>query len=386
MAFDQLGRVGLDILSALQKADMFLLSAHEQRHHWMSLFALAGVDIRTVPYIVVPLSIDTVSKRAIIAQDTTPIFVGGGRIWPWESPLQTLQELLHKLDLLHTGLVRWFAPPDVAEFPIKHPRLIVHPWTSRENYQEILATSHVGLDLNPPSMERELATAFRHMEYLGQGLVIFSSNHNILSNSHPVLCRYMETPRDIQSMWDDVLEDQDLFQQELEQFQQSRRPENTVADLQNWLCSPCKRPQQCPSPLTQVLLQWQTVENAKEELAHRTQTIAVLEKELACKKQEIDIANQRLEQSSASVLQLASAIEHMSSFKNHITHSMVEQNQQQQDHIQALHDQIAIVQADNAKKSAELVSMDQLRARLENDVAHLRQEIETNKSRWFRRQ
>ena len=96
-------------------------------------------------------------------------------------------------------------------------------------------------------------------------------------------------------------------------------------------------------------------------------------------------ANQHVQQSSASLLQVSTAIEHISAFKNDIAHTWGNVMQQQHDSIQALQAQVSTLLADNAKKSAELHAMDLLRARLENDLHHIRTQLEQhNKPRWRR--
>ena len=56
---------------------------------------------------------------------------------------------------------------------------------------------------------------------------------------------------------------------------------------------------------------------------------------------------------------------------------------QQQERINNLEDALRLAHAENAKKSAELHAMDLLRARLENDLQHVREELDRqSRSRW----
>ena len=98
----------------------------------------------------------------------------------------------------------------------------------------------------------------------------------------------------------------------------------------------------------------------------------------------LEEANLRVQQSSASLLKVTTAMEQISAFKNDIAHTWSNMMQQQQDLIQSLQSQVADLQADNAKKSAELHAMDLLRARLENDLQHLREQMAQPKPRWRR--
>ena len=80
---------------------------------------------------------------------------------------------------------------------------------------------------------------------------------------------------------------------------------------------------------------------------------------------------------------MATAIENISAFKNDIAHTWSNLMHEQQQTILALQEQIQTVQADNAKKSAELAAMDQLRERLENDLKNIREELAKRpQSRW----
>ena len=99
----------------------------------------------------------------------------------------------------------------------------------------------------------------------------------------------------------------------------------------------------------------------------------------------LEQANQQVQSSSASLLQISKSLEQISAFKNDIAHNWSDLMHQQQERIHALEEAFRQAQADNAKKSAELHAMDLLRARLENDLQHTREELERQKvSLWKR--
>ena len=69
------------IIHALSRGDLFLVSNQFQSWHWLGIFALAGIDVRTDPSIVVPLAAEF-QQRTSSEQFT---LVGGGLHWPWQS-------------------------------------------------------------------------------------------------------------------------------------------------------------------------------------------------------------------------------------------------------------------------------------------------------------
>ena len=93
----------------------------------------------------------------------------------------------------------------------------------------------------------------------------------------------------------------------------------------------------------------------------------------------LEQANQQVHTNSASLLQVSKSLEQISAFKNDIAHNWSDLMHQQQERIHALEESLRQIEADNAKKSAELHAMDQLRARLENDLQHTREELAQQK-------
>jgi hypothetical protein len=181
------GMVSHCILRAIDRSDAYLIAHEGQREHWQALFRLMGVAELEERTLIVPLGVE-------VAEHTTPdelTLVGGGRVWPWQNPWDNLNQLLTVLDSEQRGCVVWFSPPEQS-VPIEHPRLKIHPWTSRSAYRAVVSKATLGLDLNPNSAERKLACAFRHMDFIGCGIPILSANENILSRYHPKLCQYID--------------------------------------------------------------------------------------------------------------------------------------------------------------------------------------------------
>ena len=369
-----------DILLALQKGDAFLISHPLQEPHWMAIFALAGLDIQQTPCIVTPLAVE-VPKKSPATKNTSnrSIFIGGGRIWPWQNPLPNLQNLLHVLDDLNFGEVHWFQSPNQTNFPIQHPRLHLKEWTTRKAYRQALQQAHFALDLNPPSPERSLACAFRHMEYIGCNLPILCWNHNTLTQTYPQITRFVND-KNIK----EVLQRLGSFKKDaakaLQQFQKDHHPHNNVLGLLEFL----QNPKTLSHPNNRLMDLAQTDHNMREyqdKIQKLEFQIQQLQQEKEGKNTLIALLNAQLQSHTSSMLQLAQSIENISSFKNNIAQVMGDALHQQRDSNQNLQDEIALLKADNAKKSAELTAMDQLRARLENDLQAVRLELQDSRQK-----
>lgn len=364
------GEVSHHLLRAIDRADAYLIPHEAQSDHWQALMRLVGVQEVRTRTLITPLGLECTSNTP--PKDLT--LVGGGRVWPWQNPWDNLSTLLTVLDDLGQGQVLWFSPPD-QDVPIKHPKLDVLPWTSRVTYRAILATATMGLDLNPNTPERRLACAFRHMEFLGCGIPILSANNNILSRYHPKLCRYIDftNPDSI----GDALAIA-VPKSTLRRFQESHTPSNIVSNLVQWLESPTTRhtTRHC---VVEALEPIQNELNAIAKVEELETQIQALRATHIKQTSLLEEANLQVQSSTASLLQVSKSLEQVSAFKNDIAHNWSDLMHQQQERIQALEEALRKAQSDNAKKSAELHAMDLLRARLENDLQHTREELARHK-------
>lgn len=365
------GEVSHNTLQAIARSDAYLIAHEAQRDHWQALMRIMGVDDIDKRTLVTPLGLDMLANKP--PNELT--LVGGGRVWPWQHPWKNLDSLLQVLDAQQEGTVLWFAPPD-QNVPINHPRLIVQTWTSRSAYRAILSQSTMGLDLNPDSPERRLACAFRHLEYLGCGIPILSANDNILSRHHPKLSKYIDFT-DYTAL-SEALEHK-APKSVLKRFQEAHHPTQIVSNLVQWLAVPSIRDMKNHWVL-EALMPVQQEFEARAMVAELEAKVAALTLTHTTQTALLEQANQRVQSSSASLLQVSKSLEQISAFKNDIAHNWSDLMHQQQERIQALEDALRQAQADNAKKSAELHAMDLLRARLENDLQHTREELERRKN------
>ncbi len=378
------GSTARQLLLALDRADAYLYAHPIQKSHWEALLSLIGVDLREERLLCCPLGIyqqENSHESENGAEE--PILIGGGRVWPWQNPWDNLTVLLEVLENSDAGTIEWFCPPD-QEVPIEHPRLKVQDWTSRERYRARLSKAHIGLDLNPPSIERRYACAFRHMDMIGCGLPILSANPNAMTQSDPDVCSMVDfnDPNALRAQLDFFLTHPPTSA--IESVQTERHPHKSITELIAFLKAPSRRAA-ADHEIIQALHPTQQAHAAVIELEECQAKLHSVEQDNERQRTLLEQANTQVQQHSASMIKTASALEQIASFKNDIAHSWSDILKRQQDTIQGLQAQIANLQADTAKKSAELHAMDLLRARLENDLQHTRKDLESaRKSRWRR--
>jgi hypothetical protein len=381
---DDQGKVARQLLIAIDRADAYLFAHPIQQPHWEALLRLTGVDLRDNRLLLCPLGIDgTDGSPSEVSKNDALTFIGGGRVWPWQNPWQNLERLLAILDENNTGQVHWFAPPH-QEVPLKHPRLRIIDWSSRLQYRKALQQSHIGLDLNPSSIERHYACAFRHMDMIGCGLPILSANSNAMTQSDPDVCSFVDFT-DAKALSAQVK----FFTEHpptsaLESVRSEHHPCEIVHTLVEFLQDPSVRETKNHEVIN-ALKPVQQADNALATVKELQAKIQALETDNHRQRDLLTQANTQVQSTSASLMQVSKSLEQISAFKNDIAHTWSDIMHQQQLRIQNLEDELRTLNADNSKKSAELSAMDQLRARLENDLQNLRQEMDTlRKSRWRR--
>ncbi|RME23408.1 MAG: hypothetical protein D6798_13550, partial [Deltaproteobacteria bacterium] len=90
-----LAEVAPAVLRALAAGDVFLVSSARQRWAWLGVLALAGVDVRRDPTLLVPIA----SRPPLRHRwPTVPTFVAGGHAWPWADPRDAIHRVLAHLD------------------------------------------------------------------------------------------------------------------------------------------------------------------------------------------------------------------------------------------------------------------------------------------------
>jgi hypothetical protein len=365
-----------NILVALGRGDAFMVSNQRQTWHWMGIFALAGIDIRTDPSLITPLACELHEKTP---KDKL-ILVGGGRQWPWQSPIPTLKKVLDFLDNQNNGTVHWFTGPN-EQFQLAHPRLQIQPWTDRITYRNHLSKCSIALDIDQPSPERSLAMGFRHMEYLGCGLPIICTSNSALSSTIPEACL---VGTDVTSLLKKAINKkwQTKASKAAVAFAQQNTPPKIVSNLVSWIQQPTSNSIK-NSSLIHVAKAIIENEQCKQDLKDQQTKIISLQREIQSKSELIASLNLQIQEYSGTVHRLARSIDEVSAFKQNTAQVLGNEIHAHRDAAQNLEEENASLRIDNAKKTAELQAMDLLRARLENDIHNLQVQLQQQRKRFW---
>jgi len=184
-------RDAVRLFDAIQRADHFLFSNERQKHFFLPLLALGGVDCTRVEGDVVPISCPpTLPKRSA---PKGLDFVAGGVFWPWADLSAGLRDLLLILDEVDTGSVHLFG----GKYGIRSettryldPRNKL-PASDRVSFAGIVpidelwasySKASIAFDLMAPNSERSLNLSFRQIDYLRCGLPIITSPTQVIAS------------------------------------------------------------------------------------------------------------------------------------------------------------------------------------------------------------
>jgi len=190
-------RDAVRLFDAISRADYFLFSNERQRHFFLPLLALGGVDCTRAYGDVVPISCPpTMPKRGDRkTKGSTPKdveFVAGGVFWPWADLSDGLRDLIKILDKEQAGAVRLFG----GKYGIRSettryldPRNKL-PASERMEFSGIVpidalwtayGRASVAFDLMAPGAERSINLSFRQIDYLRCGLPIITSSSQVIA-------------------------------------------------------------------------------------------------------------------------------------------------------------------------------------------------------------
>ncbi|MEL6349716.1 MAG: hypothetical protein AAFV53_41815, partial [Myxococcota bacterium] len=182
----RLARAGVQYLRALAVGSTFIVTHPRERWSWLSVMALAGIDVRSDPVLVVPPVAPAPPERKTSAE---PMFVTGGSSWPWHDPRPALRRVLDHLDRRGTGRLVWFggAPLlsdalDAPESEVKrvwslpeHPRLERAGWVPYTELLRRYGQATAAIDLAAAHPARALRISHRQVDYLGCRLPVLTS-------------------------------------------------------------------------------------------------------------------------------------------------------------------------------------------------------------------
>lgn len=360
------------VLRALGAGDVFLASSPRQRWTWLGVLALAGVDVRRDPTLLVPIACSPPPRRQRPRQ---PVFVGGGGAWPWADPRGALARVLAHLDARGVGTVRWYGP---AEGLPEHPRLEAAGWLPWADLQAAFARATAALDWMEPNPERQVALGFRHADYLSAGLPVLTSADTAVAEALGEAAWTGE----VEAVLDQVLADHEAGGEQARRRGEAARdlarrltPEATVAPLAAWLDEPSTH--HAPrGPLLDLARLADRAARAESQAEHAMQAMARAEAEAVAKRAEVAEHVARIQQLMGTVDRLSRAIDEVAGFKREAIAVLGGRSEQALGELSAANARIASLAADLEKKNAELHAADDMRARLEDDLARARAELE----------
>jgi hypothetical protein len=368
------------VLAALDAGDVFFTSNTRQQWSWRSLLALAGFHPHTDPTRAVPLAApQNVPARAAPKE---PVLVAGGARWPWQAPLESLQRVLDHLDRRGTGRVVWYggAPllgrTDGGWTLPDHPRLTTPGWLPYAELLEAYAGATAAIDWQGNHPERSLALSFRHVDYLGAGLPILTGPDSALVDhlGHAGLAT-----DDIEAALDTVLDHPERLAEMRTAAHQLAHtvfhPELCGRPLVEWV-ERGTRHRQVPGPLSSHARLIREAERAVRRAETAEEALARANHEVEEKRTQHTALTLQIHTLTDTVARQARAIDEVAGFKREAIALLGNEGDRARRTAADLQRENALLRADAEKKSAELRAMDDLRARLENDLTNLRAELE----------
>ncbi len=365
-------------LRALGVGDAFLVSNPRQRWFWLGLLAIAGVDTRKDPTLLVPLAAPSGPRRRI---PKNPVLVAGGASWPWQNPTSALTRVLTFLDKRKQGRVVWYGGTPISgatdtgwSLPT-HPRLETPGWVAENALHEAYARATAALDWMAPNPERGLAFSFRHADYLGCGLPILTQPDTALSD---VLGDGGWASADIESVLAEVLDSPDEVRRRGRAAKELAKTRFSVAQctapLVDWIAS-ADRARRQPTDLLDHARLAADAATAHSAEAHARQTQAAAEAEVSLKRAEVANLSEQVQSLTRVVDRLSRAVDEVAGFKREAITLLGNQSSGDRRSLDEANREISMLRSDIAKKTAELQAMDELRGRLENDIKGLNKEI-----------
>ena len=367
----------MELVVALRHSSMILVSNDRQLWSWQGVLSMLGVHHDPLPIITVPLSAHGASPRTPPEEFR---LIGGGMDWPWQNPDPGLKRVLDVFDRREEGEILWFGAQHQS---IEHPRLKYMPRVSYHAYRRQLLCASAAFDWMEPNIERSFAIAFRHMDFVGCGLPILTGSYSPLPHFLHQGCWISDEIEDTLDFIMDHPQKLEDASAHLLQSVGSLSSVSTVLPLHQWLKSPDSI-RWSESPFVEHISLWQQLSAEKEKNTILAFANKEHKKDLQKKSTEITRVQQQLTQHISTIAELSRSISDVVAYRKEAMIVLGGDMRQKSKKAEDLSTENAILRADIAKKSAELEAMDQLRARLENDIQALREEQEKKKRLWRR--
>ena len=174
-------------IEALSKGDFFIVGNKRQKYYYLLWLILAGLDLKTNPMCVVPITLSTDLPEH--SDDCYDKFVTGGVFYPWQNPFNAINAVVKGLDEAGSGKLKiyrgkhptWNQFPDIFKDPedyiTKSNRIEYADIIPYEKLLEDYRNQGVAVDLFDANFERELAAPNRTLTYLWCGLPVIVSRY-----------------------------------------------------------------------------------------------------------------------------------------------------------------------------------------------------------------
>ena len=377
----------VETLRALAAGDVFLVSNPRQRWLWWGLLSVAGIDLREDPTLLVPL-ISTLGPQRRIPKN--PVFVAGGSSWPWQDPVPSLERVLAHLDTRQVGKVVWYGGVPSGEnapwtLP-SHPRLETPGWVDHPTLLKGFSKATAAIDWMTPNPERRLAFSFRHADYLGCGLPILTQQDSPLAD---LLGDAGWASDNIEDTLDQVIDQPDQVRKRSKAARMLAKEQfsidASVAPLLEWIESG-KRHGRLPTDLLDHAQLAAQAAQAQQAQLQAEETQRRSDAEVVRKRAEVAGMVSQTQALTTTIDRLSRAVDEVAGFKREAINILGNRSANDRLALDEAHLEIARLQADLEKKSAEINAANDLIRRLENDTEGLRKELQQLRNRGlFRR-
>lgn len=373
------------LLRAFDVGDVFLASSPQAALHWTGPLALAGLDLRTTPLLVVPIAAPQPGDGLLDAdlaegapEAEAPLLVGGGVAWPWQDPTEGLGLALAALDAHGAGALRWYgALPALPAEISAHPRFVAAGWLPYPALLRAWAPAWLALDLWAPNPERALASGFRHADQLGLGLPVLTGADTALGalvGPAGAGLASADPAADLRRLLEDGALRATLRAGARALARGPLHPVAAAAPLLRWLEAPARHPRGRAALLDAARLSARAAEaEARAEAA--AAAAARAEADAVRTREQLAQAQAQVHELLGTTGRMARALDEVAGFKREAVALLGGQSEHAR---RAEHDaqrEIGLLRADIEKKNAEIAALDELRGRLEADNRGLRAEI-----------
>lgn len=361
-------------LQALAAADEVLFSNPRQRWFYLGLLALAGWDLTRDSGRVVPLVAPEAPERT---PPGSPRIVLGGVAWPWQDPRPALERAKKHLNRRRKGqLVVYGGQATLGDAGVMDLPSQVKPgkrlsYVGNLEYGDLLtaySSATAALDVMAPNPERELAVAFRHMDYLACGLPMITHGHGLdLGDAAWVV-------GDLEAALDQVLDEPDVVaRKSLAALELASHYGRTECErgLLSWVDEASERPRHT-APLLDRAEAQASLGRAQGRLAAELQLRERAEAEVADKRAENERLSLQIATLTGTIERLTRTLDEVAGFKREAVRVLGAGQQASSDEAKALARELADLRADLAKKDAELRASEREKDRLGDVVTSIK--------------